>query len=95
MRYALIHGYTGVVYYVCDAANPKQACEICDQDIDGEVVAYESRARQNSSEDFGYHVHEAPAGWDCADGTDEEEIEKVGAMPYCGFYSPAGREEEC
>lgn len=76
-RYALIDNPSGYVWYLTDAATPKEACEIADREIGGEPSQYDYVPRFDFSNQAGYRVFEVPPGFDIKDGQDEAEIERV------------------
>lgn len=80
-RFALIDNHSGFVWGVTDAASAIDACRQIDADLGEYGREYEEVPRFDASNDTGYYVHQAPAGWDCDDGQDEAAIAEVNAMP--------------
>jgi hypothetical protein len=87
-RYALIDDHSGYVWGVVDATSPVEACRIVDADGGDEARVYEEHGsgyRLGGAD--GYLVHEAPVGFDVADGQDVAQIEAVSMLPRVAVVS--------
>ena len=94
MRYALIDLHSGYICWVGNATTPEMACSYADYDIGGRANIYnripESDAQTTAG---GYEVHEAPADYDCQDGQDTVDLDRVNRMPLAGYFRRAGHDD--
>lgn len=83
--FALIDNNSGFIWWTGAAASPEAACAAATLDYGMDVVQYE-HAYSLASNEGGYHVHAAPAGFAVIDGQNAEAINTVSAMPLIGKY---------
>lgn len=86
--FALIDNCSGFVWWVGAAATPEEACAAATLETGGDAQSYEA-AHQLASNEGGYHVYEAPSGFDVNDGQDQNEIDAVSTMPLVGKFRQA------
>jgi hypothetical protein len=84
--YAIIDNASGYVWGVTAADSPIDACLTIDADIGTDPREYEQKARPDFANECGYHVYEAPAGFEVADGQSEDEIDRVAALPKVAYF---------
>lgn len=83
-NYALIDNCSGYVCGIYAAESPEKACAAATLNDGGEIANYEFAYRLASNES-GYLVYDAPAGFIAHDGQNPDEIAAVSAM------NPAGK----
>jgi hypothetical protein len=83
-RYALIDSNTGYVWGIATGETPEAACAIVDHDIDpseADARQYESITASDRGRDH-YLVYDATTlDGDVTDGQDQEQIDRVSALP--------------
>ena len=84
-NYALIDNASGYVWGVYSAESPESACAAATLDTGMETATYEL-AYQLASNEGGYLVYEAPAGFSVNDGQNANEIAAVAALPFIGKF---------
>lgn len=85
-RYILIEVNSGYVWGNAEAADPIAACRAVDESLGAAGRIYEDRGRFGRIDGRdGYHVYEAPAEFQWADGTGDGQsydvIAQVSALP--------------
>lgn len=83
--FALIDNASGYVWHVCQANSPEAACAKAAIETGGDERAFE-HTYQLASNEYGFHVYAAPAGFTVNDGQNAAEIAAVSALPLIGKY---------
>lgn len=85
-NYALIETNSGYVWWAGKADTPEDACAKAHME-GGEVATYaQTSDRIENTTEGGFLVYQAPEGFCCTDGQDQEQIDAVSAMPLIGRY---------
>lgn len=97
-RYALIDNSSGFVWWVGDAADPINACELADKEIDaGEALdrTYEETTKFGlATNESGYFVYEVGADFDVDDGQSRKSIAAVDAFPLVAVVRIGSKDED-
>jgi hypothetical protein len=91
MRFAVIETYTGQIWGVVDAETAEAACAAVDQQTDPSARIGGRYERVPASEARTtrclYDVRVAPPGFELEDGSDEDVVAAVEALPRAGVYA--------
>ena len=84
--FAVVDRHSGFVWHTCNADTPEAAAIRAKVESDGDRGFVVESLDLGDNTDRGFAVYEAPDGWECTDGQDEEQIAIAVSGRLVGFY---------